>query len=173
MEILADSITTAVINAPLEKINLTEWLFNLNEHEYQACSPAHIACGRSISKDGKRISLNVEQIAGNLLVQHYIENIAQRDHCKVNSISDSFSAMGRTKLEVIWELKVKKLSDASCEFSNRVIVKSTNDFLELLKELKIDDHTPIKIGMKANVKEHNDEETPFFAKDIETKALGS
>jgi hypothetical protein len=78
--------------------------------------------------------------------------------------------MGRTKLEVTWELKVTKLSNNSCEFSNRVIVRSTSDFSELLKKLRIDDLSPIKIGMQMNVKEHNEEETPLFAKDIETKA---
>lgn len=62
MEILAESTAVAIINAPVEKINVTEWLFTLKDDEYQACSSAHIGGGWSISKDGKRISLNVEQV---------------------------------------------------------------------------------------------------------------
>jgi hypothetical protein len=114
MEVFTESTATVVINASLEKINLTEWLFTLKDHEYQACSSAHIASGNSISKEGKRMSINVEQIADNLLIQHYIEDIGQRNHCRVYSVSDSLSPAGRTTLGITWELKLNKISDSSC-----------------------------------------------------------
>lgn len=171
MDILADSTSITIIAAPVEKINLSEWLFTLKDHEYQACSPAHIACGATISTEGKRMSINVEQIADNMLVQHYIEDINQREHCRVNSISDSFSPLGKTKLGITWELKIKKLTDNSTELSNRVIVLLTEEFTKLLKQANITDLGPVKDNMAQNAGAHNKEETPLFAKDIEMKAL--
>ncbi len=171
MEAFTESTMTAVINAPLESIDLTEWLFTLKDYEYQACSSAHVAAGNSISKDGRRISINVEQIADNLLIQHYIEDIGQRNHCCVNSISDSLSPAGRTTLGIRWELKVKKISDSSSEFSNHVVISLTDQFMDGIKKSNIIDLEPIRKDMNQNLKAHNEEETPLFAKDIEKKAL--
>jgi hypothetical protein len=171
MESFTDSTMTAIINAPFENINLTEWLFTLKDHEYQKCSTSHIAGGNSYTENGLRMSLNVEQIADNLLVQHYVEDISKRDHCSVNSISDSFSPAGRTTLGIKWELKINKISDSSCEFSNHVAISLTDHFLEVLKKMNVSDLEPIRIGITQNLREHNKEETPLFAKDIENKAL--
>lgn len=171
MEPLAESTTTAVIQSPIELINLTEWLFTLSDEEYKACSKAHIACGASRTADGKRMSINVEMIAGNLLVQHYIEDESHSDHCRVQSVSDSFSPMGRTWLRIIWELKLSRLSEASCELRNRVVVLMTDEFQSLLRESNITYMEPVKARMEQHVTEHNHEETPLFAKDIQRKAL--
>lgn len=171
MEILADSTATSIIHAPIEQIDLTEWLFTLQDEAYQACSKSHIACGSSVSHDGCRISINVERIAGNMLVQHYKEGIGKRDHCLVKSHSDSFSAMGDTKLDIIWEIKVKSLTKTSCEFSNHVTVLLTEEFQKLLKKLGVHELRMVRAGMEENVKQHNLEETPLFARDIEGKAL--
>lgn len=171
MDILADSTSIALIDAPVETIDLTTWLFTLKDNEYQACSPDHLAAGSSLSGDGKRKSLNVEVIAGNLLVQHYLEDISLRDHCRVNSISDSISPAGRTTLGITWELTIRKISDRQSELSNRVIVSLTGDFLDLLQKANITDLEPIKLNMSQNAATHNQGETPLFAKDIERKAL--
>ncbi|EJG02555.1 hypothetical protein [Flavobacterium sp. F52] len=171
MESFTESTTTAIINAPLEKIDLTEWLFTLKDKEYQECSASHIAAGNSIAEDGRRISINVEQIAGNLLIQHYVEDISERNHCAVNSVSDSLSPLGRTTLIIKWELKVKKLSDSSCEFSNHVVISLTEHFLQLLHEAGVSDLEPVRINMKDNLETHNKEETPLFAANIQKKAL--
>ncbi|MBC7934083.1 MAG: hypothetical protein H7Y86_01810 [Rhizobacter sp.] len=171
MEILAESTAISVINVPAEKINLTEWLFTLKEEEYQACSPAHIACGTSISKDGKRLSINVELVGDSLLVQHYMEEIGEKDHCLVYSLADSISSAGNARLGVTWELKVKKLSGTFCELSNHVVVSLTPEFSALLTKANITDLTPIKNSMQQNLEMHNKEETPLFANDMEAKAL--
>jgi hypothetical protein len=104
-------------------------------------------------------------------VQHYIEELGNKDHCRVHSHSDSLSATGNTKLGVTWELKIKPLSDDSCEFSNHVIVSLTTEFSTMLSNAKIADLNPIKNRMQKNLELHNEEETPLFAKDIESKAL--
>jgi hypothetical protein len=171
MDSFTESTTTAIINAPLETINLTEWLFTLKDKEYQECSSSHIAAGNSVSENGRRMSINVEQISGNLLVQHYEENISERDHCAVLSLSDSLSPLGHTTLIIKWELKVQKLSDSSCELSNHVVIALTEHFLHLLTAAGISDLEPIRLGMKDNLEVHNKEETPLFAANIQKKAL--
>ncbi len=172
MEILAECTAKAIIHCSADKIDITDWLFTLKDQEYQSCSVSHIAGGTSVSQNGKRMSINVERIAGNLLVQHYIEEVGERNHCKVNSVSDSFSDLGITKLGITWEIKIVPVTANSCEFVNRVLVSSTDEFLAILKSLKITDLGVVKAQMLLNVEEHNNEETPLFAADIHSKVLG-
>ena len=117
------------------------------------------------------MSINVERISGNLLVQHYIEEIAERHHVRVNSLSDSFTDAGPTKLGVTWELTTAPLTDRSCELSNRVIIRSTPAFSESLEQAGVVDLEPVKARMAKSTGDHNREETPLFARDIENKAL--
>ena len=58
-EQIVDSSFTAIINAPLAKIDLPSWAFSLPDKEYQGCSPAHVAAGFTTAPDGKRMSINV------------------------------------------------------------------------------------------------------------------
>lgn len=171
MEVLAECTAKAMIHCAAEKIDITDWLFTLKDQEYQSCSRSHIAGGISTSTEGTRMSINVEKVADNLLVQHYIEEIGNIDHCRVNSISDSFSGLGDTKLGITGELKINVLTANTCELENRVAISSTNEFLALLKSVNITDLTPVKIQMLQNVEEHNAEETPLFAADIYNKVL--
>jgi hypothetical protein len=90
-EPISESSFTAVINAPIEKVDLADWLFGLSDAEYQRCSPAHIAAGTTRSEDGKRMSINVEMIGGSIVVQHYVEDIAEKHHIRLISLSDTFS----------------------------------------------------------------------------------
>jgi hypothetical protein len=41
--VIVDSSFSAVINAPLERIDMPAWCFSLPDEEYQGCSPAHFA----------------------------------------------------------------------------------------------------------------------------------
>jgi hypothetical protein len=171
MEIITQSRARAIINAPAATINITDWLFLLSDLEYQACSEAHIACGSTVGINGKRVSINVENVAGNLLVQHYQEDISEPGHCRVNSVSDSFSDLGPTKLGITWELTIKPLTETSCELENHVTVLFTDQFRNLLIQAGILNMEPVKSAMENNVTAHNLEETPLFARDIERKAL--
>jgi len=42
---LVESSFPAVINAPIEKVDIPSWCLTLPEAEYQACSPAHFSAG--------------------------------------------------------------------------------------------------------------------------------
>ena len=171
MQLLAESSTMAVINAPIESIDLTQWLFTLKDEEYRACSTAHIAGGSSMSMDGKRMSINVEKIETNLLVQRYIEDISERSKCRVNSISVSISPLGQSTLGITWELSVEKISATRCQLTNHVWVLLTDEFAVLLDQLGITDIQAVGIKMREHLEAHNVEETPGFASDIERKAV--
>src|ERR1700688_367982 len=107
---LVESSFSARINAPIEKVDIPSWCFNLSESEYQACSPAHCSAGATTSPDGRRMSINVEILGGSLMVQHYIEEIGHPDHLRLVSTSDVFTPTGRTKIGVIWDLAVRKIA---------------------------------------------------------------
>jgi hypothetical protein len=129
---IVDSSFTALINAPLDKIDIPTWCFNLPEKEYQACSPAHVSAGFTTAPDGKRMSINVEIIGGSLMVQHYVETLARKDHLILDSTSDVFTPTGRTTIHVTWELSVRELGDGRCEFTNHVHSYGTEEFMTFL-----------------------------------------
>jgi hypothetical protein len=69
--VIVDSSFSAIINAPLEQIDILSWCFSLPDDEYQGCSPAHFAAGSATARDGRRISINAEVICRMPSVQHY------------------------------------------------------------------------------------------------------
>src|SRR5271170_2027019 len=108
---LSLSTVTAIIRPPIEQINIAYWLLHLSDAEFQRCSHAHIAGGNSTSDDGQPMSINVETIGDAVVVQHYVAETREPHFCRLISITDSISPVGRTKLQVIWELSVKRIDD--------------------------------------------------------------
>jgi hypothetical protein len=169
-ETLSESSFSAVIRAPLEKVDLADWLFTLPDAEYQRCSPAHIAAGASRSAEGRRMSLNVEFIGGSLVVQHYVEVVAEKHHCRLISLSDVFSPDGPTKVRVTWELTVQPIDQHSCEFTNHVHADATEEFHAFLDRHGLP-YEAAKQARKLASEAHNRIETPLFAQSIERHAL--
>lgn len=167
---IVESSFTSIINAPIDRIDLPAWAFTLPEHEYQGCSPAHVAAGFTTAPDGTRMSINVEIIGGTLMVQHYVETLAEKDHLVLESVSDIFPPAGRTTMHVKWELSVKALDDRRCEFTNHVVSHATEEFLTYLDRQGIPfdvfaaQRRPMSVA-------HNAGETPLFAESIERLAL--
>jgi hypothetical protein len=167
---LSHSIVKAIINAPIEKVNIADWLFNLPDEEYQRCSTAHVAAGFTRTLDGEPMSINVETIGGALIIQHYVATEYRADYCRMLSVSDAISANGRSKVQVLWELKATKLDDNTCEYTNEIHATATPEFFEFIKMHNI------TLAQAAHDRQvvsdaHNHEETPLFAKSIEKKAL--
>lgn len=167
---LLDATFTAMISAPLEKIDLAEWCFTLPEHEYQGCSPAHVTAGYTTSPDGKRMSINVEVIGGTILVQHYIETLGRKDHLILDSITDAFTPTGRSTFLVTWEMRVRDMGNGRCEFTNRVNSRASDDFLALLAQQGIP-FEQFRAQRQPASSAHVKNETPFFAASIERAAL--
>lgn len=170
-EILSQSAYHAIIDAPIEKVDIPAWLYALPTKEYCRCSPDHIACGATFADDGTRMSINVERIGGAILVQNYVEHHATPDRLKLVSITDVFSDTGRTTSEVTWELSVEKIDDNTCRYTNAVTARATEDFLTFIKTHNIPfEEAAAKRQHASSI--HNEGETPLFAKSIERAALG-
>lgn len=167
---LVTSSFSAVISAPIEKVDIPSWCFTLSESEYQSCSPAHCSAGTTTAPDGRRMSINVEVLGGSLMVQHYVEEIGQPDHLRLVSTSDVFTPTGRTTVVVIWDLAVRKIDDTTCEFTNTVQSAATAELLDFLGKQGL----PFEVFRSARKpisEAHNRQETPMFAKSIERHAL--
>jgi hypothetical protein len=169
---LVESSFSARINAPIERVDIPSWCFSLSESEYQACSPAHCSAGATTSPDGRRMSINVEVLGGSPMVQHYVEEISERDHLRLVSNSDIFTPTGRIKVGVIWDLSVKKIDDQSCEFTNTVHSTSTPELMDFLAKQGIPWEV-FRAARKPISEAHNKQETPLFAKSIERHALNN
>jgi putative intracellular protease/amidase len=169
---LSLSTVTATIHAPIEKVNIGDWLLHLPDAEYQRCSQAHIAGASSTSDDGRPMSINVETIGDAFVVQHYVAETYEPYFCRMVSISDSISPAGRTKLKVKWELSVKKIDEQTCEYTNHIHSSAIDETLAFLKQRNIPLETARAARQQAS-HAHNQEETPKFAKSIERKALAN
>ncbi|WP_442591828.1 hypothetical protein ACSBL2_11430 [Pedobacter sp. AW31-3R] len=167
---LSHSTVKAIINAPIEKVDIADWLFNLPDAEYQRCSPAHIAAGFTRTLDGTPMSINVETIGNALIIQHYVATEYKADYCRMLSVSDSITANGRSKVQVLWELRATKLDDNSCVYTNEIHATATPEFFEFMKVHHL------SLAQAAHDRQlasdaHNQEETPLFAASIAKKAL--
>jgi len=167
---IGESSCSATINVSIEKVDIPSWCFTLPDSEYQACSPAHCSAGATTASDGRRMSINVEIIGGSLMVQHYIEEIGQPDHLRLVSDSDVFTPTGRTKMRVVWDLRVKKIDDETCEFTNTVHSSTTPELEEFLGKQGIP-FDVFRTGRRPMQEAHNRQETPRFARSIERHAL--
>lgn len=166
---LVESSFSALINAPFESVDIPAWCFTLSEAEYQACSPAHCAAGATTAPDGRRMSINVEILGGSLMVQHYVEDVAAPDHLRLVSTSDVFTPTGRTTIEVVWDLRVARVDERTCEFTNTVHSAATPELLTFLARQGIPWEV-FKSARKPVSEAHNRQETPLFAQSIERHA---
>ena len=74
----------ASIPLALSAIHLDEWLFNLSEADYKACARGHRAVGTNGGSEFKGM-VNVESMAGALLVQHYRTDLFEASHVRLYS----------------------------------------------------------------------------------------
>lgn len=172
-KILAESSAKFHINAPTSAIDITGWLFNCDEEEYIGCTPvtkAHLSCGLTHAPDGTRISINVEDVGGALIVEHYHERISEPLHCRVESISDLLIGRTYTTARVIWELIAAPKEGIHHEFINNVWVYTTEKYDQFLEANRIPYETA-RTQFQNAVDAHNAEETPYFAAAVERKAL--
>ncbi len=51
--VIVGSSFSAIINAPLEQIDIPSWCFSLPDDEYQGCSPAHFDAGSTTARNGR------------------------------------------------------------------------------------------------------------------------
>lgn len=167
---LSNSTCSHIINAPIEKVDIADWLFNLPEAEYQRCCPPdHISCGATSTDDGRRMSINVEMIGRTLMIQHYVAEVATPSFCRMISVSDAFTQYGPTRVQVIWTLSVKRVDDQTCEYTNSVVAHPTAEFMKFIagRKMTFEDAAAAR---QRDGGDHNRRETPLFAASLERKA---
>lgn len=168
--VLVQTTQSATIHAPIDKVNVADWLLNLPDAEYQRCAPPdHIAAGSTTTDDGRPMSINVEVVGGSLVVQHYVAEVHEAHHCHMVSLSDLQTPLGWAKVQVIWDLTVIALDAETCQFTNLVISYPTRGFLDAL-EAAGQPFEQTAVSLQEAVSDHNRRETPLFAASIERKA---
>ena len=166
---IGEARATAIIHAPIEYVNLAEWMFSITSEEYAACAVGHQSAAQGRMASGKRFSVNLEVVAGMLMVQHYIETVSERCHVVGFSPNTVFwlSDTDYVLAQVTWELRVEERDATSCELTCGALSESDDEpFVAKLHEALKDvpaEHSPLQ--------QHIEEEAPMFAKDIERKAL--
>jgi hypothetical protein len=167
---LSRSTVTHVIQAPLEQVDIADWLFHLPDAEYQRCSHAHIAEGTTTTDDGRPMSINVETVGDTLVVQHYVAEVHEPHRCRMVSLSDAILPAGRTKAQVVWELSARKLDDRTCEYRNHIYASATDKTMAFLEEHGIP-FAQVREARQQATDAHNREETPNYARSIERRAM--
>lgn len=171
--VLSQSAFSHVINVPIDQVDIGKWLFSLAEAEYQRCAPPdHISCGTTSTDDGRPMSINVEQIGTGLVIQHYVGEVVEKHRCLMVSTSDVFTPTGRTRVQVIWELSVKGLSDGRTEYTNSVLSHPTEDFLNFISKHGVTFEQAAHDRQAASG-DHNSRETPLFAESIARAAMAN
>lgn len=169
--VLTQSVMTAPVNAPIGAVDIADWLLHLPDAEYRRCAPPdHKAAGSTTTDDGRPMSINVEMIGGDLLVQHYVAEIAEKHHCHMVSLSDVLTPAGWTTMQVIWDLSVRAVGQDSCEYRNIVTGHPTSAFLEFIEAggLTFEEVAAVR---QESVSDHNGRETARYAASIERRAL--
>ena len=172
---LAHTIPKAEIIAPTGFIDLTDWLFHVDEWDYKACTPtshAHKSAAFTHAPDGRRMSINVEDFGQALVVEHYVEDISEKLHCKVASISDVLIGREYTTVEAVWEITAKPLEGDRHEFINNCGIYTTPEYdAYLVKHGK--SYESARDEFQKALEAHCAEETPYFAASIQRRVLSS
>ncbi len=167
-KLLVQSSAKAPLGAAFESIDIPEWLFTIADAEYQRCSASHIAAASSKNAEGKRMSLNVEHV-GVMMVQHYVEELAEKQHCRVVSVTDLFfPEKGRTTCQVTWELIATPVTGDTSQLENVVLIHTTPDLEAFIAKNNMP-FEQVKADFTAATEAHNAEETPLFANSIARK----
>lgn len=112
------SSSRAVINHPVERLDLAQWLSTMTDREYQACSRAHRAAGTF--REGATFGMvNVESIGGHLLIQHYLAERAEPNHVLMRSTASRVYIMHviPATIEVVWKLETERRDSNSTAFT--------------------------------------------------------
>src|SRR5262249_5481572 len=167
--VLVESEKTAMIHAPVERVDIADWLLHLPDAEYQRCAPPdHIAAGATTTDDGRSMSINVEVIGGTLMVQHYVAEVQEPHHCRMVSVSDVQTPGSWTKIQVIGNLGATEGASPGCRNTTGLLSSPTPASRRPPGAAGIAFKTA-GAARKAATDDHNRRETPRYAQSLERK----
>jgi hypothetical protein len=128
---LAEAVSTAVVDAPIGKIDLFDWLRTLPDREFQRCAPPdHKAAGYTVTDDGEPLSVAVEMIGTSLYVHHFTYQAATREHCRLVSLSDVLTPAGWTSCQLTWDLRADPAGEHISRLTNALAAYPAAEFIE-------------------------------------------
>jgi hypothetical protein len=128
---LAEAASTAVVNAPIGKVDIFDWVRTLPDREFQRCAPPdHKAAGYTVTDDGEPLSVAVEMIGTSLYVHHFTYQAATREHCRLVSLSDVLTPAGWTSCQLIWDLRANPAGEHTSRLTNTLAAYPTAEFIE-------------------------------------------
>ena len=145
-------------------IHLDEWLFNLSEEDYKACARGHRAVGTSGGSHFKGM-VNVESMAGALIIQHYKTELLEANHVRLFSHRSRAYLMHLLPfhLQVGWEMQVSSVS--ANESKLRCTIDVRNPFwIRFVGWFNATNYW---------IRQHLIEETKGFARDLTRKGSQS
>ncbi len=154
------SSSQTVIDLPADRIDLPAWLATMSDRDYQACSRGHLAAG-VYYEDGVLGSINVENVGGHLLVQHYLAEDPSAHRITMRSRNTRAYVLHTVPatIEVVWRLEVEPRDSASSLFRCTV---EANIWAPLNLAATL-------VLLPLFLRWHVQEETPLFAADITRK----
>ena len=164
-----ESTATAVIDAPIDRIDIGEWW--LADRGGSGPS-ARFAAGSTLAPDGKRIAVDVELVGGRLLVHYCVERLADRDHLVVESVSDLATPAGRTTIRILWDVRVGSIDSGRSALTSRVRTNVAKEFAAFLSRQGIPLDAFLSQRLPVSVA-RNERLTRFFAAGIERAARGN
>ncbi len=165
-KVLSQAVFTAIIDAPIGAIDIADWLRTLPDKEYQRCAPPdHKAAGYTTTDDGRPMSINVEMIGTGLVVQHYVYETADKDHCHMVSLSDVLAPDGWTTCQVIWDLKADPIDGTTSKYTNTVTSHPTAEFMDFIARNGLT-FAAAAAARQAASSDHCRRETPLYAASI-------
>ena len=151
---------TVPVAVAADDVNLADWIFGLSDDDYRAVAVGHHAMG--VIGGEKRLGLiNVEQIAGTLIVQHYHTKTADAGHVSfLSEASEGFllRAVPFT-MKVWWDMAIEPGPSGNAHLSCRIGFDAPA-WVTIAGTFVRNNH---------QVHRHLIEETGGFARDLERK----
>jgi thiaminase len=111
------------------------------------------------------MSINVEMIGTGLVVQHYVAELHEKDHCHMVSTSDVLTPHGWTTVQVVWDLKADPIDDKTSRYTNTVTSYPTAEFMEFIARHG-QTFEEAASARQASSSDHCRRETPLYAASI-------
>jgi hypothetical protein len=157
--------TTAVVDAPAERIDLARWLRGLKGEDYVSFTPrsgAHKS-HRTVEEDGEFVVESVESIGGTLITHRYVSEVLQPHHTLFVSPDSRGTFLSRipVRFRTAWELRVSDGDGATSRLDCNITVQYRSRLWLFLSALS---------GSPFWLRLHSREETPWMAASIAADA---
>ena len=161
--LLAHAVSTAVVDAPIGKVDIVDWLRTLPDREFQRCAPPdHKAAGYTVTDDGEPLSVAVEMIGTSLFIHHFWHQAAGPEHCRLVSLSDVLTPAGWTSCQLTWDLRADPAGEHTSRLTNAVTVSPTAQFIQFSE----DGLAEVAAAWQAAFSDHCGRETALLATSI-------